>query len=205
VVKYSNINGILIIESSSRYSLWKIFGRISCFSEHRTLHGKIFNHKELRCEYDDNGYYLRYGGYNLNRSIIELFFEQYKTVYKWERWLKNLLSDDIKYIIGVELGNDTLYRHEMSHALFHLIDEYRIDAIGIIKSFYETTDIEYSCELLGMMDYDCKSELYVFDEITAYFSSGNKSTLRCFNTDRRLDEGVFIKEIMKNLNEYLPK
>jgi hypothetical protein len=104
-------------------------------SPHDNINGKIFSFEDFFLTYvKPNGemtYFKDWPAFNIPGHTLTDFRKKFKTLTESEKNLYKLLDDNLNikkpyYVISNLIGDKVSYKHELAHALYYLIDEYKL-------------------------------------------------------------------------------
>lgn len=182
-------------EYENRYTLGMSFVRMQEYYESPKFRGKIFDLEQYMDWYASERGHFTYtsdwSGYNIPGFVVKEFKEKFSDFSRKENLLLKALEKDgffdyKSYLIGStsKEGRDVL-GHELHHAVFYCVEEYRNAVTNVINEFGDSLDALRKFILsLGY----CEEVL--IDEINAFVTDGD-NRLREFTPaglkDRLLD------------------
>ncbi len=165
-------NNIYILEFKNQYELASTFLRFQEHYESPKFQGKIFTLKEFKKWYTKErgkfSYYQDWSGFNIPSDVLKPFYKgKFNPLSKKEKQFLNLFRQEKTkfYIIGLYVNvprKSELLKHEIAHALFYTVPEYKKEVLKEIRK-YDTSKLKQS--LLKTAGY---SESVLEDETNAY-------------------------------------
>jgi hypothetical protein len=134
---------IYLLEFESQKDITSTFLRFQEHYESPEFRGKIFTLKEFRKWYSRENaeftYYEDWSAFNIPYYVLEPFFEgKFNPLSDKEEQLLSLFDKNEKdyYIIGIYKGShQEILKHEIAHALFYTIPEYREKVLQLLKKY----------------------------------------------------------------------
>tara|TARA_R110000824_G_scaffold102891_2_gene244756 strand:+ start:274 stop:945 length:672 start_codon:yes stop_codon:yes gene_type:complete len=178
--------GVIHVIYSKQTVLAKAFMRMQEFYESGIpgFKGKHFTRDEFKkayaemmgtgISYEEFTYYDDWGGFNVPGDVARKFMKLFTPDFMEKSLMKSIEShaplNKPFYVIGTfESGGDSIIDHELSHAFWHLHDDYREMMQGLVEGL----PVRFRARLrreLGSMGY-CEDVLD--DETAAYLSTSS--------------------------------
>ncbi len=175
ITKKTIQEGIYYLEFDNQHAVTSTLLRFQEHYESPHFAGKIFTLEEFKewyaQEYKTFSYYTDWNGFNFPSYILQPFKEgKFDPLTPEEQHILNLFKEETGkfYIIAThkEASHKT-FDHEIAHALFYLHEDYKQQAINIIKQ-YETQALREELKEKGYADH------VMDDEVHAYALTGSK-------------------------------
>ncbi len=173
---------LLVVSSTSKEILGRIFVRMQGCVDSKEFRNKIFSHKEYENWFSKDGknVYTAFVGYNIPSYIIKSFTNgDFKNISPEEYWLLNEIKKantlEPYYVIGYLEGSETTtLKHELAHALYYLSPEYKKQVDVIVGNFLDNIEPR---KLSALTDYfkGLKYHNSIYDdEVNAYLVANKK-------------------------------
>lgn len=156
-------------------------------SPHSDIKGKYFSIELFLDTYMTDKGHLKYfnywDGFNVPGCSINKFYSSFHEMTRRELQLKGIIESCVirnnpYYLISTVNNNKILFNHEFSHAKYYLDDQYRESVNECIDQIPKDilTSIKNSLIAMGY----CDDHDILYDEINAYFSTSNKTTIKSY-------------------------
>ena len=181
---------VVQLECSDVSSLRLALTRLSVFSEDQFLQKTVvsWSHASKTRAWS-------YMGHNVPGEILARFFSKASGLSKLEQRILKVLVDSgclrcngnewvctkSFYVTGFRRGDWATCRHELSHALFHLIPEFRKTCLDLFRDLETKTKSKVEA-CLRQRGYP--EELFC-DEFCAYLLEGDKEILKILRSDEK--------------------
>ena len=176
IKKTKVFESIFLLEFVTQYELAATFLRFQEYYESRRFHGRVFSLEDYMdwyaSTYGSFAYYEEWDGFNIPSLVLRPFREgKFDPLLKKERQLLKLFENEVEnfYIIGLckspSGSRPSGFKHELSHALFHLSSNYKSEVLAALRRF----DTSRLTKALWEMGY-CRKALK--DEVHAYVLTG---------------------------------
>ena len=145
-----------------------------------------------------------WGGFNISGCVIhDVFKKGIPDINKYDLFMKKLFNTMRKrygkefYLIGIKKGDESTYKHELSHAFWNMIPEYKEEMKTLLKSIPK----ELNKAIRKFLSDNMYDESVLDDEIHAYLSTGLNSGLKDYLKDHKNE----LKETMKLFEKVFDK
>jgi hypothetical protein len=182
---------ILHIQFESQYLITSSFMRLQEFYESDIpgIVGCYFSREYFEDAYAKRfgsfTYYRDWAGFNVPMTEINKFVELFNDVpYEKERLLLEEIfkpgHEKVQYVIGTYQNKDELFtlKHEFSHALFAINEEYRLAGTAMVEKYFQTKQGKKDIEWMKSIGY---CEKVLIDEGLAFNIERKSKFMKLFD------------------------
>lgn len=179
-------------------------------SDKPELKGKFFTFADfIESQMDKNGnihYFDTWDGFNVPGHIFKEWLSNLDETTRYENELLKVVNTSVEqfYIIGALEKDKATINHEIAHALFYIVEDYKIEMSKLNDEFKKQYKGQYNklVKELKKMGY---AEDVLFDEIQAYMSTSKNSDLVDYfalNTELLKPLITQYKKVLRKYNTY---
>jgi hypothetical protein len=169
IIKHRVARGIYLLRFKTQYELAATFLRVQEHYESPKFHGRIFSLEQYMdwyaVRYGNFSYYQDWSGFNVPSTAFAPFYQgKFDPLSEKEKRLLRLFESlrERFYVIGIyDSGAKSSLNHELAHALFFTVREYREAARAAMRD-YDTSALEKNLAEAGY------GKHVIPDEVQAY-------------------------------------